>query len=407
MKKEVSLQKGSSPEEIKLYFSKVLTMAKQDNPFPVDFDDVWPLVYGRRDNSFSALRCNYILDVDYILLFTDNQNDMLFAENGQKNPTKVGGLDNQQDTPTKTASPAPLHRSQPIETYRPRVNDSSEPDPAGISNEANWEEDPDGTVEIEQPTDSTLLSTDMNLNGRRFKCYLSLSCMEFFIARKIRPVFEVYRQVFHRTFVPLVPDTPAPSAARVIVLHRHSRVEDIAEYLAARKQDAREGDRFPIPVDDVYALAYSAKRRVIDRLTSTYRSKRVFEEGVDYEIRNMRGVNRTSGRPIGKYYMNFKTFFKVIAFGFTNTEEAYLQVFSDADLQGGQPLATSALLPSSTPLQPLLSSRQQGSTDIRCQLAEVLLGLNRMRMQTRDTDELNEIMTAMDAMSRYEIMLNT
>lgn len=29
--------------------------------------------------------------------------------------------------------------------------------------------------------------------------YLTVSCMEFFIARKIRPVFEVYRQVFHRT----------------------------------------------------------------------------------------------------------------------------------------------------------------------------------------------------------------
>ncbi|WP_288861293.1 hypothetical protein [uncultured Bacteroides sp.] len=29
--------------------------------------------------------------------------------------------------------------------------------------------------------------------------YLTVSCMEFFIARKVRPVFEVYRQVFHRT----------------------------------------------------------------------------------------------------------------------------------------------------------------------------------------------------------------
>lgn len=28
---------------------------------------------------------------------------------------------------------------------------------------------------------------------------LSISCMEFFIARKVRPVFEVYRQVFHKT----------------------------------------------------------------------------------------------------------------------------------------------------------------------------------------------------------------
>lgn len=41
-----------------------------------------------------------------------------------------------------------------------------------------------------------------NGEGGRFATtyyYLTLSCMEFFIARKVRPVFEVYRQVFHRT----------------------------------------------------------------------------------------------------------------------------------------------------------------------------------------------------------------
>lgn len=29
--------------------------------------------------------------------------------------------------------------------------------------------------------------------------FLSTSCLEYFIARKVRPVFEVYRQVFHKT----------------------------------------------------------------------------------------------------------------------------------------------------------------------------------------------------------------
>jgi phage antirepressor YoqD-like protein len=34
--------------------------------------------------------------------------------------------------------------------------------------------------------------------GRKADVYkLSVSCMEFFVARKVRPVFEVYRQVFH------------------------------------------------------------------------------------------------------------------------------------------------------------------------------------------------------------------
>lgn len=39
-----------------------------------------------------------------------------------------------------------------------------------------------------------------NSNGGRptNEYKLTLSCMEFFIARKVRPVFEVYRQVFHK-----------------------------------------------------------------------------------------------------------------------------------------------------------------------------------------------------------------
>lgn len=35
---------------------------------------------------------------------------------------------------------------------------------------------------------------------------LSTSCLEYFIARKVRPVFEVYRQVFHKAVKPQVQD---------------------------------------------------------------------------------------------------------------------------------------------------------------------------------------------------------
>ena len=44
-------------------------------------------------------------------------------------------------------------------------------------------------------------------NGIEVSYYLSLSCMEYFIARKVRPVFEVYRQVFHKTAVAALPTT--------------------------------------------------------------------------------------------------------------------------------------------------------------------------------------------------------
>lgn len=43
-------------------------------------------------------------------------------------------------------------------------------------------------------------SNDGKFNGENKVTYmLSTSCLEYFIARKVRPVFEVYRQVFHKT----------------------------------------------------------------------------------------------------------------------------------------------------------------------------------------------------------------
>lgn len=40
--------------------------------------------------------------------------------------------------------------------------------------------------------------------------YLTVSCMEFFIARKVRPVFEVYRKVFHHTVQKTIESNPKP-----------------------------------------------------------------------------------------------------------------------------------------------------------------------------------------------------
>ena len=43
-----------------------------------------------------------------------------------------------------------------------------------------------------------VVNTNNLVNGVKYDCHLSLPCMEFFIARKVRPVFDVYREVFHK-----------------------------------------------------------------------------------------------------------------------------------------------------------------------------------------------------------------
>lgn len=107
------LTKDSSASEIKRYFNAILKLSKSNNEYPVNLDEVWMLVYGRKSDAVETLQRDFIENVDYQVLRQNPQNPL-------------GG--------------------RPTNEY-----------------------------------------------------HLSTSCMEFFIARKVRPVFEVYRQVFHKT----------------------------------------------------------------------------------------------------------------------------------------------------------------------------------------------------------------
>lgn len=112
------LTKQSTDQEIKAYFEEVLRMSRDSEDFPVNLDDVWPLVFGRKQEAVRALK-----------------NDKLFVEN----------ID-----------------------FQPLRKDAQRSD-------------------------------NGQFNGCDKVTYmLSVPCLEFFIARKVRPVFEVYRQVFHK-----------------------------------------------------------------------------------------------------------------------------------------------------------------------------------------------------------------
>jgi hypothetical protein len=114
MAKDLILTKESSESEIKAYFDAVLKLSQLDNEFPINFNEVWMLVYQDKRSAIFELKDKFIQDVDF-------------------------------------------------QTVRRKVEASNV---AGYV----WADD----------------------------YYLTISCMEFFIARKVRPVFEVYRQVFHK-----------------------------------------------------------------------------------------------------------------------------------------------------------------------------------------------------------------
>lgn len=120
----LQLTKQSTAQEIKAYFEEVLNLSKDSKDFPVNLDDVWPLVYSAKEKAVRALKSNdlFLQNVDYQVLAQNGENSGVLAQNGGKVPN-----------------------GRPTETYM-----------------------------------------------------LSVPCLEFFIARKVRPVFEVYRQVFHK-----------------------------------------------------------------------------------------------------------------------------------------------------------------------------------------------------------------
>lgn len=124
----IVLSKSSTDEDLKRYFTAVLELSKSDNKFPINLDEVWPLVYNRRDKAVLTLKKNFFEGEDFQIVENDSLPQMVERVWGGQNKTNY---------------------------------------------------------------------------------FLSLSCLEYFIARKVRPVFEVYRQVFHKVAesTPVLPST--------------------------------------------------------------------------------------------------------------------------------------------------------------------------------------------------------
>ncbi len=112
MEQALSPTKANGGKQLKHYFDGILSLYQSGNEFPVNLDDVWPLVYGRKSDAVEVLQKDFIQDVDYQVL--------------RQNPQNPNG-------------------GRPVNQY-----------------------------------------------------HLSVECLEFFIARKVREVFNVYRSVFKK-----------------------------------------------------------------------------------------------------------------------------------------------------------------------------------------------------------------
>ena len=82
----IQLTKQSSDSEIKAYFIQVLNLSRSKEEFPVNLDEVWPLVFKFRSDAVRALtRSNlFVKDIDYQVLSTNAQKSGVFSQNAQK-----------------------------------------------------------------------------------------------------------------------------------------------------------------------------------------------------------------------------------------------------------------------------------------------------------------------------------
>lgn len=116
-KKMIQLTKQSSNNEIQLYFEKVRALRLSKEEFPVNFDEVWPLVYNRRNNAKRELTSKFIDGIDYY-----------FVQN------------------------------------------------------------------------SSIVRANKIRNGIAYEAYLSVPCLEWFLVKKDKRLFEIYKKVFYNKY---------------------------------------------------------------------------------------------------------------------------------------------------------------------------------------------------------------
>lgn len=113
----LQLTKQSTGQEIKAYFEEVLKLSKDSEEFPVNLDDVWPLVFGRKEEAVRALKNDrlFVENIDYQVLRKNAENPDSFTQRCAKpqggRPTNIYMLSVPALSSSSPARFAPCSRS--------------------------------------------------------------------------------------------------------------------------------------------------------------------------------------------------------------------------------------------------------------------------------------------------------
>lgn len=164
METNIILTKQSNDSDLKRYFLALQEISHSGDEFPVDLDEVWMLVYARKDKAVEALAKD-----EYYKQGSDYQ---VFHQNGENSK---GG--------------------------RPTI-----------------------------------------------KYYLTLSCLEYFIVRRVRAVFEVYRQIFHKVVEAQIPQSF--SEALLLAAKQQKEIEKKQKQIEAQSETIQQQDEELLKLSD-------------------------------------------------------------------------------------------------------------------------------------------------------------
>lgn len=143
-----AMLRARNREQVRSYFEQVLNLRNSGKPFPVDLDDVWPLVYSRKDNAVKVLTDKFIQDKEFVAQLPDSHR---FRQKAEK--------DNVMQLPDS-------------QSFRQKAEKSN-------------------TMQLIDP--QRKVGGDFSTK----KYYLSVDCMQYLIAREDRAIFDIYQQVFY------------------------------------------------------------------------------------------------------------------------------------------------------------------------------------------------------------------
>lgn len=278
-------------EELKQFFDAVLKMRRSTDPFPVNLDDVWWLAFDQKGNAIRYLK---ISDK-----FKEGE-DYIFKDNSAKPEEK---------TPEQIFEEKYKYLSLQPDTLK--------------------------DFKLKEEDDITFQNEKKSKGQPSKPCFLSVPCLEYLISTRNRSVFNVYMNYLHQNVNRPEGYLLSAIGETFYNLTSCSRVEDVAEFLSAIGEKEKRGVKFPVYLNEVFALGFLSLQAAINELKRP--AGNGYMEGRHY-------IKVTEGKQPG-YHLSPACFDRLITTRSGLTAKAYLMAVDEGAYPVLPSVAASQFLP--------------------------------------------------------------